>query len=140
MQHIQLIEGPLSTTHISILLDRNAQIMNIGAYTIFCGQVRADKFENKNVKGIEYTCYESMAIKILKDKIEILKNQFNIQEIFIIHSNGYVPVGGLSVILFITSSHRQQALEAQQAFLPIIKFEVPIWKKEIFEDASSRWI
>jgi molybdopterin synthase catalytic subunit len=51
-----------------------------------------------------------------------------------------VAVGELSVILFITSAHRNQALEAQQALLPIIKFEVPIWKKEILEDASNRWI
>mgnify|MGYP000859515508 CR=1 FL=1 len=140
MQTIQLTEGPLATTLVGNLLDLNAQNLNTGAYTIFCGQVRADKIENENVVGIEYTCYESMALKILREQVVLLKNQFSIKEIFIIHSTGFVPVGGLSVILFITSSHRQQALEAQQALLPIIKFEVPIWKKEILKDASSRWI
>lgn len=139
MNHIQIIEGALSTQLIGNLLDSNAQNLMTGAYTIFCGQVRADKINDINVTGIEYTCYESMAIKILKEQIHQIKNQYSIQEIFVIHSKGFVPVGGLSVILIITSSHRQQALEAQQVLLPIIKFEVPIWKKEILQDRSTRW-
>ena len=139
MHHIQLIKGPLSTQLVSNLLDLNATKLNTGAYTIFCGQVRADAFENKNVTGIEYSCYESMVLKILREQLDELKSQFQIQEIYVIHSLGFVPVGSLSVILFITSSHRKQALEAQHAIIEIIKFEVPIWKKEIFEDASFRW-
>jgi len=139
MNRIQLIEGPLSTQLVSNLLDFNAQNLNTGAYTIFCGQVRADKIENNNVRGIEYSCYESMVLKILREQLDELKSQFHIQEIYVIHSLGFVPVGSLSVILFITSSHRKQALEAQHAIIEIIKFEVPIWKKEIFEDASFRW-
>jgi molybdopterin synthase catalytic subunit len=139
MKNIQLIEGPLSTQLVSNLLDLNAHTLNTGAYTIFCGQVRADQFENKNVKGIEYTCYEGMVLKILREQLEEIKTQFQIQEIFVMHSSGFVPVGSLSVILFISSSHRKQALEAQHAIIEIIKYEVPIWKKEIFEDASFRW-
>ena len=140
MKNIQLIAGPLSTHLVSNLLDLNANKLCTGAYTIFCGQVRADQFENKNVKGIEYTCYEGMVLKILREQLEEIKSQFHIQEIFVMHSSGFVPVGSLSVILFITSSHRKQALEAQQALIEIIKYEVPIWKKEIFEDATFRWV
>jgi molybdopterin synthase catalytic subunit len=140
MKAIELIEGPLSTELISKLLQQNASSLSTGAYTVFCGQVRADQFENKSAKGIEYTCYEGMVLKILREQLEEIKTQFQIQEIYVIHSLGFVPVGSLSVILFITSSHRKQALEAQQAIIEIIKFEVPIWKKEIFEDASFRWV
>jgi molybdopterin synthase catalytic subunit len=139
MKNIQLIEGPLSTRLVSNLLDLNAQTLRTGAYTVFCGQVRADQIENKKVKGIEYTCYEGMVLKILSEQLEELKTQFQIQEIYVMHSSGFVLVGSLSVILFITSSHRKQALQAQQALIEIIKYEVPIWKKEIFEDASFRW-
>jgi molybdopterin synthase catalytic subunit len=80
-----------------------------------------------------------MANKILNEQLDKLKSTFQIQRINVIHSKGFVAVGELSVILFITAAHRNQALEAQQALLPIIKFEVPIWKKEILQDASNRW-
>jgi molybdopterin synthase catalytic subunit len=139
MKNIQFIEGPLSTSLVSELLEINKLQLSTGAYTIFCGQVRADQVELQKVKGIEYTIYESMANKILDEQLDQLKSLYQIQHINVIHSKGFVAVGELSAILFITSAHRNQALEAQQALLPIIKFEVPIWKKEIFEDASFRW-
>jgi molybdopterin synthase catalytic subunit len=139
MKNIQFIEGPLSTSLVSELLEINKLQLSTGAYTIFCGQVRADQVELQKVKGIEYTIYESMANKILDEQLDQLKLLYQIQHINVIHSKGFVAVGKLSVILFITSAHRNQALEAQQALLPIIKFEVPIWKKEILEDASFRW-
>jgi molybdopterin synthase catalytic subunit len=139
MKNIQFIEGPLSTSLVSELIELNKLQLSTGAYTIFCGQVRADQVELQKVKGIEYTIYESMANKILDEQLDQLKSLYQIQHINVIHSKGFVAVGKLSVILFITSAHRNQALEAQQALLPIIKFEVPIWKKEILEDASFRW-
>jgi molybdopterin synthase catalytic subunit len=139
MKNVQFINGSLAVQLIVELLNEHSQQFNTGAYSIFCGQVRADAVENINVKGIEYTSYESMALAILKEKTEEVKQQYDVQHISIFHSKGFVPVGGLSVIIFITSSHRKQALAAQEALLPIIKFEVPIWKKEIFEDHSSRW-
>lgn len=140
MKNIQFIEGPLDTHILLELLQESALQLNTGAYTIFCGQVRADSLANNKVMGIEYTCYESMAINILNEKLEELKLQFDVLNLIVIHSKGFVPVGGISVMLFITSSHRKQALAAQEALLPIIKFEVPIWKKEIFEDHSARWV
>jgi molybdopterin synthase catalytic subunit len=125
---------------VSELLELNKLQLSTGAYTIFCGKVRADQVELQKVKGIEYTIYESMANKILDEQLGQLKSLYQIQHLNVIHSKGFVAVGELSVILFITSAHRNQALEAQQALLQIIKFEVPIWKKEILEDASNRWI
>jgi len=140
MKKIQFIEGPISPQHIGQLIDEHQQHLNTGAYTIFCGQVRADLVESQKVKGIEYSIYESMAFKILNAQIDTLINQFKLQSITVLHSKGFVPVGNLSVILMITSTHRNQALEAQNTLLPIIKFEVPIWKKEILQDASFHWI
>jgi molybdopterin synthase catalytic subunit len=139
MKNIQFIEGSLSSELISQLINQHQQHLNTGAYTIFCGQVRADMIATTKVKGIEYSIYETMAHKILTEQVEELIEKFNVQNISIIHSKGFVAIGGLSVILFISSKHRNQALEAQQALLPIIKFEIPIWKKEILQDASHRW-
>ena len=139
MKEILFIDGALSPSWINELINENAKRLTTGAYTIFCGQVRADEEETQIVKGIEYVIYESMAQKILIEQIQNLKEQFQIQQIYVLHSKGFVPVGALSVILFVTSSHRKQALLAQEALLPIIKFEVPIWKKEIFQNLYSRW-
>jgi molybdopterin synthase catalytic subunit len=138
-KNIQFVSGPLSSNLIVDLMEAQAKHNETGAYTIFCGQVRADYLEEKKVIGIEYTSYNTMANQILNERLEELLLQFNLQTITVIHSIGFVPIGGISVILFISSSHRKAALEAQEAILPIIKFEVPIWKKEMFDDQSYRW-
>ena len=139
MKNIQFIEGALSPALVTALIEENMQFLSTGAYTIFCGQVRADVVDAENVTGIEYTIYERLAFKILEEQIAIALEQYNVHKISIIHSKGLVKAGGLSVILFITSSHRNQALQAQQALLPVIKFEVPIWKKELLQNRHSRW-
>ncbi len=139
MRQIQFIEGPLSPQLIVDMLQDHAQSLTDGAYTLFCGRVRADINEGVMVKGINYSCYESMAVQLLENNLAELKNNYTISEIFVLHSIGFVPAGGISVMLMISAPHRKQALEAQEALLPIIKFEIPIWKKEIYEDGSHTW-
>lgn len=139
MKQIQFIEGPLSPQLTVDLLQEHTQSLNDGAYTLFCGRVRADVNDGVKVKGINYSCYESMAVQLLEKNVAELKNNYTISEIFVLHSVGFVPAGGLSVMLMISAPHRKQALEAQEALLPIIKFEIPIWKKEIYDDGSHTW-
>ncbi len=139
MKQIQFIEGPLSPQLTVDMLQAHTQSLHDGAYTLFCGRVRADVNDGLKVKGINYSCYESMAVQLLEKNLAELKNNYTISEIFVLHSVGFVPAGGISVMLMISAPHRKQALEAQEALLPIIKFEIPIWKKEIYEDGSHTW-
>ena len=43
-------------------------------------------------------------------------------------------------MILVSTSHSKDAFDACQFILERIKNEVPIWKKEIFLDGTSKWI
>jgi len=47
--------------------------------------------------------------------------------------------GEISLFVFVSSVHRQMALDACREIVERIKKEVPVWGKEIFEDESYEW-
>ena len=55
------------------------------------------------------------------------------------HSFGKVKTGEISLFVFVSSGHRVQAFKACEETVNLIKDEVPIWGKEIFEDESYVW-
>lgn len=44
-----------------------------------------------------------------------------------------------SVIVAVSSEHRQESLEAVSYLIDGLKAKVPIWKKELYNDGSSDW-
>lgn len=52
------------------------------------------------------------------------------------HRIGVVPVGETSVIVAVSSVHREASLEAAKMLIDRLKETVPIWKKEVYEDGS----
>ena len=52
-----------------------------------------------------------------------------------------MPILEGSVIIAISSPHRQQSLEAVQFAIDTVKAKVPVWKKEIYEEGagSPQW-
>jgi molybdopterin synthase catalytic subunit len=50
---------------------------------------------------------------------------------------GTVPVCEASVIIAISSEHRAESLSAVQHTINALKAMVPIWKKEVYDEASS---
>ena len=51
-----------------------------------------------------------------------------------------VPVCESSVVIAVSSPHRQQSLAAVHFAIDTVKATVPIWKKEVYAgEAPSRW-
>ena len=109
-----------------------------GAEVIFLGITRDNNF-NRNVKKLFYESYNDMALKEIKKIIDIIKTQWEISKIKIIHRTGEVLPSELSMILLVTSKHRKDSFEAAQFFVDELKKTVPIWKKEFFDDGTV-WI
>jgi len=65
MFQYQFIEGPVKQQQIAQILASMAD-HTIGAQSVFLGQVRADKIDNKEVQSIEYTSYKLMAHDMLQ--------------------------------------------------------------------------
>ena len=54
-------QGPITPDFIANSIAKHRDKKNIGAHSIFLGQVRNDIIEHKEVIAIEYTTYEAMA-------------------------------------------------------------------------------
>ena len=134
------IQGPIKPQFIAEQIARHNTKHNIGAHSIFLGQVRADEVDSKKVKGIEYSAYEDMADKEISRIRESAFAKWLLSCLHIYHSNGQVKTGEISLFVFVSAGHRTECLEAVHQIVEEIKHKVPIWKKEILEDGSARWV
>ena len=134
------ILGPIKPQFIAEQIAMHNTKHSIGAHSIFLGQVRADEVDNKKVTGIEYSAYEDMADKEIAKVRENAFEKWSLSCLHIFHSNGHVKVGEISLFIFVSAGHRTECLEAVQQIVEDIKHKVPVWKKEIMEDGSVRWV
>ena len=135
-----LIDGPITQKAITSLLDKLGEMTGSGGHSIFLGQVRADEINGKKVRAIEYSAYKGM-IKVEASKIEqLILAEFNdVRSIDIIHSTGVVEAGEISLLVLVSAGHREQAIRACSEAVEQIKKNLPVWKKEIYNDDSHNW-
>jgi molybdopterin synthase catalytic subunit len=55
------VEGAISSFFIAEQIQKHSTKTEIGAHSIFLGQVREDKIDEKIVAAINYTTYQEMA-------------------------------------------------------------------------------
>jgi molybdopterin synthase catalytic subunit len=134
------IEGPIKLQFIADQIARHSRKQDIGAHSIFLGQVRADKIDSIKVNEIEYSAYEDMANKEISKIRESAFAKWPLSCLHIYHSNGIVKTGEISLFIFVSAGHRTECLEAVHKIVEDIKHKVPIWKKEFMEDGSAHWI
>lgn len=130
------IKGKIEPALISDQISAHKNKTDIGAHSIFLGQVRSDLKESGCVTKIIYTSYQEMAeIEISKIREEII-GQFKLRCLHVFHSLGEINAGEISFFVFGSSSHRTGLFEAIQKSVELIKKDVPIWKKEITSAVS----
>ncbi|XP_018046015.1 PREDICTED: molybdopterin synthase catalytic subunit [Atta colombica] len=111
---------------------------NCGAISNFIGITR-DNFENKKVIKLEYEAYESMALKEMTNICNKIRSQWDVEGIAIYHRIGEVPISKASVVIAVSSPHREQSLRAVEYAINALKASVPIWKKEVYETGEPQW-
>tara|TARA_B110000977_G_scaffold170550_1_gene221368 strand:- start:934 stop:1413 length:480 start_codon:yes stop_codon:yes gene_type:complete len=110
----------------------HAQFPSAGAVVSFVGTTR-DVFQGNKVEKLEYECYTPMALTKLQELCLLIRTRWDVCKIYIAHRTGTVKVGESSVIIAVSSPHRQDALQATHWCIDELKATVPIWKKEFFE-------
>lgn len=133
------IQGAISSGFIGEKIADHATKKNIGGHSIFLGQVRADLKEDKEVKGIEYTAYEEMALEKMHEIRQAIFTKYELTCMHVYHSLGFVSVGEISLFVFASSVHRAPAIEACRETVERIKKELPVWGKELLSDQSHVW-
>jgi molybdopterin synthase catalytic subunit len=109
-----------------------------GAIATFIGTTRNNN-EGRKVIGLDYEAYSQMAEKELARIGEDAKKQWPICRMAIVHRLGPVKIGEASVIIAVSSAHRDAAFAACRYAIEEIKKTVPIWKREVFEGGEV-WI
>lgn len=133
------LEGPISPAFIGDSIAKHSTKKDIGAHSIFLGQVRKDEINGKAVIAIDYSAYEEMAEEKFHEIREDAFAKYALTCLHIYHSLGRVMAGEISLFVFTSSKHRKDAMDACIYIVNRIKEEVPVWGKEIFEDESYTW-
>ena len=107
---------------------------------MFAGVVRADEKDGRRVNHIHYECYEDMAEREMTALVDSIAETTGVSAITAVHRVGDVPVGDVSLLVVVTAGHRAEAYEASRLVVEEIKRRVPIWKKEIYDDESGKWL
>ncbi|MGB8195114.1 MAG: molybdenum cofactor biosynthesis protein MoaE [Chitinophagaceae bacterium] len=133
------VQGPVAPAFIADSIQKHNTKTEIGAHSIFLGQVRNDEIDGKQVAAIEYTAYEEMALQQMHNIREAIFEKYQLTCMHIYHSLGTVKAGEISLFVFTSSKHRKAAIDACEEIVERIKKELPVWGKELFEDASFQW-
>lgn len=135
-----LNEGPISDDVILKLINDNKSDHSAGASSLFLGRVRADVSNGKTVTAIEYSAYPEMVTSAGDRIIDEIRISYNdVRDITIVHSNGIVRSGEISLLINVTAGHRDEATRACREALEKIKASFPVWKKELYDDNTSAW-
>lgn len=133
------VEGPISSDKIATSIQNHSSKTNIGAHSVFLGQVRADELEGSTVRAIEYTTYEDMALQKAFEIREAIFEKYPLTCMHVYHSLGEVKVGEICLFVFTSSKHRKAAIDACEELVERLKKELPVWGKELLESDAASW-
>ncbi len=132
------VEGPLSRDLAASLERSWSNDGTIGAQAWFHGQIRADSLAEGVVTAIEYSAERVLAEASIADIRERTISRFGCIDIWIRHSLGIVPAGGISFIVGVASAHRAAAFDALRIVVDAVKAETPVFGKEL-SGSGYRW-
>lgn len=132
--YFRVQEAPIDTRDVeSMVMDAGA-----GAIVTFSGSVR-DHGRGMSVSMLEYEAYAPAAERMMAQVGEEIRERWPVIRIAMAHRTGALPVGEVSVVIAISSAHRDAAYEASRYAIERLKEIVPIWKKEHYEDGAA-WL
>jgi molybdopterin synthase catalytic subunit len=109
-----------------------------GAVVVFEGVVRATS-EGRAVRHLEYEAYEPMALEQMRRIVAETRAGWPLGGVYLHHRLGHLEIGELSVVAVASSPHRAEAFAACRHLIERLKADVPIRKKEMYEDGGE-WV
>lgn len=131
---IRITNDRLNLEEVMLELEDNSA----GALSIFIGNVR-NRGRSGNVSEIYYESYSKMAEQKMREIENEAQTKWEIKKLLAFHRIGNIKVGETSIIIGVSSEHRQEAFEACKYVIDNVKTRVPIWKKEISEE-GQKWV
>ena len=143
--HVELTPEPLSVTQIM----NRVKSPKAGAVVLFAGihcqppffrlhalipskGTTRDSFDGRPVKELQYSAYAPLALRTMLMIAQSIKANYRLTAISIVHRLGVVPIGEESILIALSSPHRQAAWKAGEEALEECKAKVEVWKLEEF--------
>ncbi len=111
---------------------------SIGACSAFVGSMR-DFNEDTSVSAMTLDYYPGMTENQLKKIANTHSNQYQLEDVLIIHRVGEIKPGESIVLVACWSSHRKQTFDACRSLMEDLKHKAPFWKQEK-TDQGLRWV
>ena len=111
-----------------------------GAVNSFVGVVRENNLGQK-VEGVSYDVHKVLAENVLHALAVKVRDKFDSKiNIYISHFKGRLAVGGISVVITVSTPHRAESFDSCRMIIEELKHQAPIWKKEHYESGESDWV
>ncbi|MCW3480887.1 molybdopterin synthase catalytic subunit MoaE [Neisseriaceae bacterium JH1-16] len=110
-----------------------------GAIASFVGLVR-NYGDAAHVTALELEHYPGMTEAELARIVDEARQRWPLTAATIIHRVGYLPLGEQIVLVVVAAGHRRDAFAACEFLMDYLKTRAPFWKKEHYQDGSSRWV
>ena len=115
-----------------------AVLPSCGAVVTFTGTARDHAEGRPDVSGLEYEAYESQIQPRFTAIADEARHRWpELGRIAILHRTGPVAIGEASVVVAVSSPHREAAFEAARWCIDSLKATAPIWKRETWAGGES---
>lgn len=119
-------------------LRRHVASPSAGAVVVFHGTVRGST-RGRAVRFLEYEAYATMAVAAMTTIAARIVAARGLVALACQHRVGRLALGETAVVVAASAPHRAAALAAVEDFVVALKRDVPVWKKEHFEDGAV-WV
>jgi molybdopterin synthase catalytic subunit len=132
-----VVQGPIDAEAVRRAV-AEPSARKAGAVVVFHGTVR-DETRGRRVRFLEYEAYRPMAVSTLEAVARDAARAHGLSAVACVHRVGRLDPGEVAVVVAVAAPHRAAALQGVEAFVSRMKRDVPIWKKEHFEDGAV-WV
>ena len=109
-----------------------------GGLVTFTGTVRSQT-RGRPVRALSYEAYPGMAERSMAAIGRDIESRWPGTRVAIVHRVGTLSPGEAAVVIAVSAPHRAAAFEGCRHAIERLKADVPIWKKERFEDGEE-WV
>ena len=130
------------TLHAAIVKTEKEKISSEKAKNFILSEENgAESINGKKVTAVTYDVHDKAVIKSFQSICFEAKSKFDSNaSIFLEHAKGYVSVGEISILIAVSSGHRDEAFKICRFILEEIKHKSPIWKKEHYTEGNEQWL
>ena len=137
--HIAIVDQPIESHPDLMSFRQFLDDPDTGAHLWFYGVTRRTTGD-QITESLSYEAHPTMAIKELARLAEEAVVKFQLHRMLIVHCVGEVPVGKASVVVGCSGTHRAEVFTAVPWIMDNLKRDVPIWKRETFQDGQQMWV